>query len=99
MSDHSDKTKVSPVAAGIAGAVAGAALGAIAAKTLSEEKNRKLIKKKMGEFKTWSERTMKEIRDRGEEVQETADEIADDLRTEAKELKEKTEKGEHQQLN
>ena len=98
MSDQSDKTKISPVAAGVAGAIAGAMLGAFAAKALSEEKNRKLIKKKMGDFKSWSEKTMKDLQDRGDAVQETADEIADDLKGEVKELEEKTEKG-RQQFN
>lgn len=74
MADDNTTKKISPVAIGVAGAITGVAIGAVAAKALSNEKNRKMIKKKMGDFKQWSEKTLTELRKKGDEVRDDIEE-------------------------
>jgi len=80
MADNNTTKKISPVAVGVAGAIAGAAIGAVAAKALSNEKNRKMIKKKMGDFKQWSEKTLTELRKKGDEVRDDIEEAVEKVK-------------------
>ena len=58
---------MNPVEAGIAGAVVGAAVGATAV-VLSEEKNRKMIGKKLNEYREQGQKVYSDLKEKVEEL-------------------------------
>jgi hypothetical protein len=73
------KKNMSPAIAGVTGALIGAGLAVVAARALSDEKTRKTVVKKMNDFKTWGNNTMKQLTSQTEELRHSTEEIKQNI--------------------
>lgn len=86
-SDRNQRNETHPVAAGILGAALGAVVGIAVSSILSDPEKRKQVGRHMQDLQKWGNATIRDLKDRTTQVEETMREEADILATGAERMK------------